>query len=165
MEVLWSTLGSDIGSLLLYCTGWVVTKFHSDSREEKMNSYHLTRVCARSMCHIVGSMCGMRYILVAIFGKCNLSQPYNNSNHWMGWVHYFSSRDQWRKATTITVSLPTPLMEMEAPFFTFVVGAAILTSCDPNDYNWLHQSYALDPSKVYQSHSHRFHFGLAVLLN
>lgn len=56
-------------------------------------------------------------------------------------------------------------MEMETPFFTFVIGAAILTSCDPNDYNWLDQSYALDPSKVYQSHSNRFHFGLAGLLN
>lgn len=45
-------------------------------------------------------------------------------------------------------------METENPSFTFATGAAILTPYGPDGYNWLDQSYAPNPGKAYQSHSH-----------
>lgn len=163
MGVLWSTLRSDIALLLLYWAGWVVTKVYSGSREQNMDPHHLIR--GVSMSHW-RSTCGMGYIMVAFFGKYNLPQPpNNNSSHQMGGEYYSSSMYQWRKATIIIVSPWTFLMEMKNPSFTFAMGAAIMTPCGPNGYNWLDQSYALDPSKAYQSFPNWFHFGLGALLN
>lgn len=41
-------------------------------------------------------------------------------------------------------------MEMENLSFTFAMGTAIFTPYGPSGYNWLDQSYALNPTKAYQ---------------
>lgn len=115
-----------------------------------MNAHHL--LGGESMSH-----CG-KYIwdgiyYGAIFGIYNLPHPHNsNSNHQMVGEHYSSSTNQWKKAIIIIGSLPSPLMEMENPSFTFAIGSVILTPCGPNDYNCLVQSYALHPNKAYYNH-------------